>query len=78
MLAGGTTQLTNFPDRLLSEVRKITPKDIKIKLFAPQDRHLLCWQGGSIFSNLGSFKNMWILKQDYEEHGERILLKSSF
>ena len=54
--------ITNFPDRLLAETRKITPKDIKVKIYAPKERDLLCWMGGSIFCNLGSFKNMWIMK----------------
>jgi centractin len=62
VLAGGGTMINNFPDRLLTECRKITSKDIKIKLYAPKERDLLCWMGGSIFCNLGSFKNMWIMK----------------
>lgn len=30
VLAGGNTLLTNFPDRLLNETRKIAPKDVKV------------------------------------------------
>ena len=62
VLAGGSTIITNFPYRLLAETRKITPKDIKVKIYAPKERDLLCLMGGSIFCNLGSFKNMWIMK----------------
>ena len=34
--------------------------------------------GGSILSNLNSFRNMWITKKEYEEEGEAILYKKSF
>jgi actin-related protein len=27
------------------------------------------WLGGSILSSLGSFQQMWMSKQEYEEHG---------
>lgn len=62
VLAGGTSLITNLPDRLLLECRKITPKDIKIKLFASKERDLLCWMGASLYCNLESFKDMWIMK----------------
>ena len=62
----------------MSETKKIAPKDVRIKIFAPRERDLLCWTGGSIFCNLGSFKNMWIMKKDYEENGDRIILKNTF
>lgn len=62
VLAGGTSLFANFPDRLLLECRKSTPKDIKIKLYASKERDLLCWTGASIFCNLESFKDMWISK----------------
>ena len=34
-----------FGDRLLSEVKKLSPKDIKIKISAPQERTLTTWIG---------------------------------
>ena len=42
------------------------------------DRNYSCWQGGSILSNLASFKEIWISKGDYAEEGERLLYKKSF
>lgn len=31
------------------------------------------WLGGSILASLGTFQQMWISKQEYEEHGFGIL-----
>ena len=65
--------MPGFAERLLGDLRRLSPKEIKIKITAPPDRKLSCWLGGSIVSSLTSFKNMWIKKQDYEEQGKRIL-----
>lgn len=64
LLAGGTTMTIQFADRLLKELKgeKNTPKEIKIKIHQPQNRHWSCWIGGSILSNLTSFRNSWIKK----------------
>ena len=72
-LAGGTTTMPGFPDRLLNDMRRLCPKDCKIRINAPEDRKLSCWTGGSILSSLAAFKNNWIKKQEYEEEGLRIL-----
>ena len=63
VLAGGTTMLQNFPERILSEMKKICSKELKIKIYAPVERNYLCWMGGSILSNLTSFRNMWITRK---------------
>ncbi|EGR27852.1 hypothetical protein IMG5_187570 [Ichthyophthirius multifiliis] len=78
IISGGCTKLKDFPNRFLNEVKKIVPKQQKVKAYSPENREDLCWIGGSILSNLASFKNMWITKKDYEEQGERVLLKNSF
>ena len=72
-LAGGTSMMPGFPERLMSDMRRLSPKEMKIKITAPPDRKMSCWLGGSILSSLAAFKNMWIKKQEYEEEGKRIL-----
>uniref|UniRef100_A0A7S1XUW7 Actin n=1 Tax=Phaeomonas parva TaxID=124430 RepID=A0A7S1XUW7_9STRA len=69
VLAGGTTNLPGFPDRMLNEVRKLSPRDMKIRIAAPQNRHITTWVGGSILTSLNSFRAMWITKKDYDERG---------
>ena len=77
-LAGGTTMMPGFGERLLSDLRRLSPKEIKIKITAPPDRKISCWLGGSILSSLAAFKNMWIKKHEYEEEGKRILHTRTF
>jgi actin-related protein len=35
-----------------------------------QERRFGSWIGGSILASLGSFQQMWISKQEYEENGK--------
>lgn len=75
VLAGGSTMFPGYGDRLLNEVRKhpLSPKDMKIRIAAPPERLFSTWIGGSILASLSTFKNMWISKADYLEHGARLL-----
>jgi centractin len=73
ILSGGSTMFPGFGDRLLAEVRKKAPKDIKIRISAPPTRLYSTWIGGSILASLATFKNMWITKSEYEEYGPSIL-----
>lgn len=78
VLSGGSTMFTGFGDRLLAEVKKIAPKDVKIRISAPPDRKMSTWIGGSILASLGSFKNMWVSKEEYKEKGASILHSKAF
>lgn len=78
VLSGGSTMFEKFGDRLLNEVRKLAPKDIKIRISAPPERKLSTWIGGSILASLASFKKMWVSKEDFEEEGFPILHKKAF
>ncbi|CAI8033165.1 Alpha-centractin [Geodia barretti] len=65
VLSGGSTLFKGFGDRLLSEIKKLTPKDVKIRISAPQDRLYSTWMGGSILAALDTFKKMWVSKKEY-------------
>lgn len=69
IIAGGTTCLTGFGDRLHKSVVKMSPKDMKVTLIAPQNRKRSCWIGGATLANLEAFKKMWITRKDYNEMG---------
>jgi len=43
-----------------------------------KEQELLAWQGASAVSSLETFNQLWISKQDYSEHGDRIFLKKHF
>jgi centractin len=46
VLAGGSTLFPGFGDRLLNEVRKLAPKEMKIRISAPPERKISTWVGG--------------------------------
>mmetsp|Transcript_31423 Transcript_31423/g.56985 ORF Transcript_31423/g.56985 Transcript_31423/m.56985 type:complete len:384 (+) Transcript_31423:32-1183(+) len=78
VLSGGSTMFEKFGDRLLNEVKKLAPKDIKIRISAPPERKLSTWIGGSILASLATFKKMWVTKEEFEEDGANILHKKAF
>ncbi|CED83325.1 Actin and related proteins [Phaffia rhodozyma] len=77
VLSGGTTLCRGFGDRLLTEVKKIALKDIKIKIYAPPERKYSTWIGGSILANLATFRKMWVSAEEYQEDPD-IIHKKNF
>lgn len=78
VLAGGSTMFTGFGDRLLSEVRRLAPRDTKIRIFAPQERVFSTWIGGSILASLATFKKMWITRKEYDDLGKNAIYRKTF
>jgi len=78
VLSGGSTLCRGFGDRLLNEVKKLTLKDVKIKIYAPPERKYSTWIGGSILAGLNTFKKMWVSAEEYQEDPDIIHKKSGF
>ena len=78
VLSGGSTLFKGFGDRLVTEVKKLAPKDIKIRISAPQERLYSTWIGGSILASLDTFKKMWVSKREYDEDGHRAIHRKTF
>lgn len=78
VLSGGSTMFEKFGDRLLNDLRKLAPKDIKIRISAPPERKLTTFIGGSILASLATFKKMWVSKEEFEEDGFSILHRKAF
>jgi len=78
VLSGGSTLFRGFGDRLLNEVKKVAPKDIKIRISAPQERLYSTWIGGSILASLDTFKKMWVSKKEYEDEGAKAIHRKTF
>jgi centractin len=78
VLSGGSTLCKGFGDRLLGEVKKLSLKDIKIKIYAPPERKYSTWIGGSILAGLTTFKKMWVSAEEYQEDPDIIHRKSQF
>ncbi|KAK2568226.1 Actin-like protein 6A [Acropora cervicornis] len=73
IVTGGNTLLQGFIDRLNRELLSKTPPSMRLKLISnntPMERRFNPWIGGSILASLGSFQQMWISKQEYEDQGK--------
>lgn len=78
VLSGGSTMFEKFGERLLNDLKKLAPKDIKIRISAPPERKMSTWIGGSILASLATFKKMWISKEEFDEEGFAVLHKKAF
>lgn len=75
VVVGGGSMLPFLTDRLSLELTTLAPMQ-RIKIHAPgntTERKHSSWLGGSILAGLGSFHQLWISKQEYEEHGSAIV-----
>ncbi len=45
VLSGGSTLFKGFGDRLINELKRIAPKDVKIKIASPKERLYSTWIG---------------------------------
>lgn len=80
VLVGGTSLLDGLAHRLNRELAEIMPSHIKFKLSSNLGVEKLhsSWLGGSILSICGSFHQMWVSRQEYEEVGAERLSRSRF
>ncbi|XP_066578441.1 actin-like protein 6B [Amia ocellicauda] len=74
IVTGGNTLLQGFTERLNRELSQKAPPSMRLKLIASNssmERRFSPWIGGSILASLGTFQQMWISKQEYEEGGKQ-------
>lgn len=72
---GGGSLVPGLIDRLSYELSVAAPSQ-RIKIHSPgnyTERRHSTWLGGSILASLGTFHQLWISKQEYEEHGSAIV-----
>ncbi|KAJ1913054.1 NuA4 histone acetyltransferase subunit [Mycoemilia scoparia] len=77
VLSGGNTAFPLFSERISAELINATPGS-KVRLFSAtslSERKFMPWLGGSILSSLGTFHQMWISRQEYEEQGASVVGK---
>merc|ERR1712179_777914 len=78
VLSGGSTLFKGFGDRLLAEVKRLAPRDVKVRMAAPQERLYSTWIGGSILASLDTFRQMWVSKREWDEEGLRAIHRKTF
>jgi actin-related protein len=54
-------------------VRRAAPPEARVSVWAPADRRVLTWVGGSILASLSTFRGMWVTKDMWEEEGPEAL-----
>nr|CAG4642146.1 EOG090X0GT4 [Eurycercus lamellatus] len=73
IVTGGNSLLQGFSDRLNRDLSAKTPQSMRLKIISASgsgERRFGAWIGGSILASLGSFQQMWISKQEYDEGGK--------
>ncbi|KAF4531810.1 hypothetical protein B566_EDAN014041 [Ephemera danica] len=77
MLTGGCSIFPGFCMRVSSELRKITPIEMPIKVTLPKNPMMYAWEGGSMLSQDNALLNTKsVSKEDYEEHGHKICFET--
>ncbi|GAA5996601.1 actin family protein [Rhodotorula paludigena] len=75
VVTGGSTLIPGFIDRLQAELQTLAP-GAKIKIHAAATSHERVhssWLGGSILASLGTFHQLWIGKDEYQEVGKSVV-----
>jgi actin-like protein 6A len=73
VLTGGGSQFSGFTERLSTELTRSFPHT---KIHAPGnfiERRYSGWLGGSILASLGTFHQLWISREEWQEHGKPIV-----
>jgi actin len=75
VLAGGNTLFHGMKERFLEELKALLPSPLNfdVSLSLAPGGLLSTWNGAALLSALSSFKNLSLLKEDYEEFGPQIV-----
>ncbi|XP_022834585.1 actin-like protein 6A [Spodoptera litura] len=70
---GGLASTPGWLERLAKDLAARAPSSHRLKTTAapnPTERRFAAWIGGSILASIGSFQQMWISSQEYDEGGK--------
>lgn len=73
VITGGNSFIQGFPERLNRDLSVRIPSSMRLKLISANgcsERRFGAWIGGSILASIGTFQQMWISSQEYEEAGK--------
>ncbi|KAG5876710.1 hypothetical protein JTB14_038027 [Gonioctena quinquepunctata] len=73
VLTGGNSLVQGFSDRLSRDLSSRTPGSMRLKMIAANgtvERRFGAWVGGSILASIGTFQQMWVSMQEYQECGK--------
>ncbi|ORX33839.1 actin family [Kockovaella imperatae] len=75
VVVGNTSLIKGLTERLDLELAALMPSQ-KIKIHSPTipfEKKFSSWVGGSVLASLGTFHQLWVTKDEYEEHGMAIV-----
>jgi len=68
IVAGGTTTMPQFMNRMASEIAHLLPGEFtQVPQMKPDQRQFSVWIGGSILGNLSTFERLWVSATEYAE-----------
>ena len=73
IMSGGSTMFPGINERLTSEMRRLAPQAVTVRVITPPERKYSVWIGGSILTSLNTFQENWILREEYDESGPSIV-----
>ncbi|EFA10847.1 actin-like protein 6B [Tribolium castaneum] len=76
VVTGGNSNLQGFTERLNRDLAAKTPPSMRLKIISAPgatERKFGAWSGGSILTSLGSFQQLWVSKQEYDDGGKAIV-----
>lgn len=73
ILAGGTSLIPGFPERLSKELGDLLGP--KFKVVVRPERNVYPWIGGSVMATLPEFSSKWITKEEFENEGTDVVAK---
>lgn len=77
VVSGASSLFRGLPDRLHQELQELAPAE-RVRVFASTERHHATFVGGSILASLGTFQDMWVSKNDYDEIGPAVAQRNCF
>eukprot|EP00929_Paragymnodinium_shiwhaense_P004097 TRINITY_DN10482_c0_g1_i1.p1 TRINITY_DN10482_c0_g1~~TRINITY_DN10482_c0_g1_i1.p1 ORF type:complete len:378 (+),score=75.53 TRINITY_DN10482_c0_g1_i1:217-1350(+) len=78
VLSGGCTMFPGFGKRMQKELAKMAPSTMRIRVLFPDDRTHSVFIGGSMLSDLDTFTDMCVRREEYTEHGPSVIHKKCF
>ncbi|KAJ7068089.1 actin family [Mycena amicta] len=73
VLTGGGSLFSGFGERLYNELHRSFPHAKIHSPGNPVERRYGGWLGGSVLGSLGTFHQLWISKEEWQEHGRAIV-----
>jgi actin-related protein len=73
VMSGGSTMFPGINERLTSEIKRLAPQAVTVRVITPPERKYSVWIGGSILTSLNTFQENWILREEYDDCGPSIV-----